>query len=117
MLATRNERTHFALRPLLAAQLLVVASAIAALTATEPLRTYAEWTLMVAANLGYALTSWRDGAAARSLATTAIVATTIAVALITLKSFGSIVVIAIGLVFAIGALFATLLPIQARARA
>jgi len=115
--ARREQRTAFDLRALLVAQMVVVASAIAASTAIEPLRIYAEWSLMVAVNLGYSLTSWRDSAAARSLATMAIVATTVAVALIALKSFASIIVVAIGLVFAMGALFAALLPTRARARA
>jgi hypothetical protein len=115
--ARREQRTAFDLRALLVAQMVVVASAIAALMAIEPLRAYAEWTLMVAVNIGYALTAWRGGAAARSLATMAIVATTVAVALIALKSFASIVVVAIALVFAIGALFASLLPTRERARA
>ena len=100
VLATRYERTTLALRPLLTAQAVVVASAIAASTALEPLRSNAEWTLMVAVNLGYALACWRGGAAARLLGNTAIGFTTLAVVLITLRAFSSIIAIAIGLVFA-----------------
>ena len=118
MLAARDQRTALALRPLLTTQAVVAASAIAASTAIEPLRTYAEWTLMVAVNLGYALTSWRGGAAARVLANTAILFTTLAVVLIALRAFSSIIALAIGLVFAVGALFAALLQVrQFRARA
>lgn len=93
--ARRDRRSAYELRPLVLAQMVVIASAIvAASTPQEPLRSYAEWTLMVAVNFGYAL------------------------ALITLKSFSSIIVIAIGLVFAVGALFIALVqPRQVRARA
>lgn len=107
------------LRPLRAAQVVVLASAIvAASTSQEPLHAYAEWTLMVAVNLGYALTSWTGGAAARLLANTAVAFTVLALVLITLKAFSSIIVIAIGLVFAVGALFAALLHLrEARASA
>jgi hypothetical protein len=112
VLAARNERTALALRPLLTAQAVVIASAIAASTALEPLRSYAEWTLMVAVNLGYALACWRGGAAARLLGNTAILFTTLAVVLITLRSLSSIFAIAIGLVFAVGALLAALLQLR-----
>lgn len=112
VLATRNERRDLALRPLLAAQAVVIASTIAASTAPEPLRSYAEWTLMVAVNLGYALTCWRGGAAARLLGDTAIGFASIAVELIALRFFSSIFAIAIGLVFAAGALLAALLQVR-----
>jgi hypothetical protein len=113
VLATHKERTTLALRPLVTAQaVVIVASAIAAATALEPLRSFAEWTLMAAVNLGYALTCWRAGAAARLLGNTAIGFTTIAVVLVTLRSFSSIIVIAVGLVFAVGALFAALLQFR-----
>jgi hypothetical protein len=112
VLAT-HKRTTLALRPLLTAQVVViVASAIAASTALEPLRSFAEWTLMAAVNLGYALTCWGAGAAARLLGNTAIGFTTLAVVLITLRSFSGIVAIAIGLVFALGALVAALLQLR-----
>jgi hypothetical protein len=112
VLAARNERTALALRPLLTAQAVVVASAIAASTAIEPVRSYAEWTLMVAVNLGYALTCSRAGVAARALAIMAVVGTVLAIALILLKSFASIIVLTIALVFAIGALFGALLQVR-----
>ena len=113
--ATRATRE---LRPLLVAQAVVLASAVVAWTSQEPLHAYAEWTLMVAVNLGYALTAWTGGASARFLSVAAVVATTLAVVLITLKAFSSIIVIAIGLVFAIGSLFAALLHLwQFRAQA
>lgn len=73
---------------------------------------------MVAVNFGYALTAWTAGAAARSPETMAIVATPLALVLIALKSFSSIIVIAIGMVVAVGALFIALLqprPVRARA--
>jgi hypothetical protein len=87
----------------------VLASAIVASTASEPLRSYAEW---IAVNLGCAFTSWTGGAAARLLANTSIAFTTLAVLLITLKSFSSIFAIAIGLVFALGALGAALVQLR-----
>lgn len=118
VLTTRDKRGALDLRPLVVAQVIVLASAIvAATTPPEPMRSYAEWTLMVAVNLGYALTSWQGGSAARLLASTAIGFTTIGLVLVTLKSFSSIFASAIGLVFAVGALFAALLQLQqARAR-
>ena len=112
VLAARNERTTLALRPLVSAQVIVVASAIAASIAPEPLRSVAEWTLMVAVNLGYALIGWRDGAAARLLSNTAIGFTTLAVVLITLRAFSSIIAIAIGLVFAMGGFVAALVQLR-----
>lgn len=117
--ARRDRRSAYDLRPLVLAQMVVIGAAIvAASTPPEPLRSYAEWTLMVAVNFGYALTSWLVGGTARSLATIAIAATVLALALITLKSFSSIIVIAIGLVFAVGTLFIALVqPPQVRARA
>jgi len=117
-LARRDGRTFLSLRPLLTAQLVVIASAVAASISSEPVRTYGEWTLMVGVNLGYALHSWRGGPAARLLANTAIGFTTLAVVLIWLRAFSSIISMAIGLVFAFGALFAALLEQQqARVRA
>lgn len=114
----RDKRTAFELRPLLFAQVVVIASVIvAASTQPEPLRSYVEWTLMVAVNFGYALTFWVAGAAARSLATMAIVATTLAVALIALKSFAIIIVVAMGLVLALGALLTAVVQVRPRARA
>jgi predicted hotdog family 3-hydroxylacyl-ACP dehydratase len=116
LLAQREGRSTLELRVLLAAQSVVMAAAIVA--AVTPLNAYAEWTLMVAANLGFALVSWRGGAVARSLATVAIVATTLSIALVMLKAFISIIAIAIGLVFALGALFAAALQLrQSRASA
>ena len=113
VLATHKEHTTLALRPLLTAQaVVIVASAIAASTALEPLRSFAEWTLMAAVNLGYALTCWRAGAAARLLGNAAIGFTTLAVVLIALRAFSSIIAIAIGLVFALGALVAALLQLR-----
>ena len=112
VLAKRKEPTTLALRPLLTAQaVVIIASAIAASTALEPLRSFAEWTLMAAVNLGYALTC-RRADAARLLSSTAIAFTTLAVVLIALRSFSSIVAMAIGLVFALGALVAALLQLQ-----
>ncbi len=113
--AGRDRRSAYQPRPLLFAQVVVIASAIVATsTPQEPLRSYAEWTLMVAVNLGYALASWRGGGAARSLATLATAATVLALALIALKAFSSIVALAIGLVFAVGALLAALVQVRAR---
>ncbi|HJW48203.1 MAG TPA: hypothetical protein VJ726_02165 [Candidatus Limnocylindria bacterium] len=113
VLATRSEHAALALRPLLTAQgVVIVASAIAASTALESLRSFAEWTLMAAVNLGYALTCWRGGAAARLLGYTAIGFTTLAVVLIVLRAFSGIIAMAIGLVFAVGALLAALLQVR-----
>lgn len=115
-ITARDGRHILELRTLMAGQVLVIASAITA-TLTSP-NAYAEWTLMVAVNLSYALASWRGGATARALATLATAATILAVALIALKAFSSIVALAIGLVFAVGAVFAALVQVRhARARA
>jgi hypothetical protein len=118
VLIRRDKRGTLEVRPLVLAQVIVLASAIvAATTPPEPMRSYAEWTLMVAVNLGCALTSWQGGSAARLLANTAIGFTTIGLVLVTLKSFSSIFASAMGLLFAVGALFAALLQLQqARAR-
>jgi len=114
LFARRDRRATLQLRFLLAAQVIVIASAIvAASTPPEPLRSYAEWTLMVAVNLGYALTSWQGGAA-RSLATLAIAATILALALSALKAFSGIVALEIGLVFAVGALLAAFVQVRGR---
>jgi hypothetical protein len=116
LLAQREGRSTPELRVLLAAQSVVMAAAIVA--AVTPLNAYAEWTLMVAVNLGFALVSWRGGVVARSVAAVAIVATTLSIALVMLKTFISIIAIAIGLVFALGALFAAALQLrQSRASA
>ena len=114
VVAIRAKRATAEIRPLLAAQAVVLVSAVVASTAQEPLHAYAEWTLMVAVNLGYALASWTGGASARLLGSAAVVATTLAVVLITLKAFSSIIVIAIGLVFAIGSLFAAVIQVRQR---
>jgi hypothetical protein len=113
---TRDGPGVLELRTLMAAQALVIAATIVA--AAAPLNAYAEWTLMVAVNLGYALASWRGGIAGRSLAMIAIAATTLSVALVLLKTFISIIAVAVGLVFAVGALLAALLQMrQARSHA
>jgi len=116
LLARHDGRSSLELRALLAAQILVIAAAIVA--ALTPLNAYAEWTLMVTVNLGYALVSWRGGNTARLLAMIAIVATTLSIALVTLRTFLSIIAIAIGLVFSVGALLGAVLQArQARAGA
>lgn len=118
LLAKRQGMFTLELGCIVAAQLVVIASAIAAGATASPLSGYAEWTLMFAVNIGYALVSWRSGASSRLLATVAIVFTVLAVALFALRSFSSIIALAIGLAFAVGALFAALLqPRRVRARA
>jgi hypothetical protein len=118
LLAKRGGRASSEFRSVLTAQLVVIASGVAATAASTPLNAYAEWTLMTAVNIGYALASWRGGLTAHSLATMAIAATALSIGLVLIRTFFSIIVIAIGLVFAIGALFAALLEgRQSRARA